>query len=46
MIPETDSAGYDLAIVGAGPTGLFAAFYAGIRNLRTLVLETLPRPGG
>ena len=37
---------YDLAIVGAGPTGLFAAFYAGMRDLRTLVLEALPRPGG
>jgi thioredoxin reductase (NADPH) len=37
---------YDLAIIGAGPTGLFAAFYAGMRNLKTLVLETLSRPGG
>ena len=28
-----------MAIVGAGPAGLFAAFYAGMRNLKTLVLE-------
>ncbi len=38
--------GYDLAIIGAGPTGLFAAFYAGMRTLNTLVVETLSRPGG
>ncbi len=46
MSSEADSAGYDVAIIGAGPTGLFAAFYAGMRNLKTLVLETLSRPGG
>lgn len=37
---------YDLTVIGAGPVGLFAAFYAGMRNLRTLALEALPRPGG
>lgn len=37
---------YDITVIGAGPVGLFAAFYAGMRNLRTLVLEALPRPGG
>lgn len=37
---------YDVTVIGAGPVGLFAAFYAGMRNLRTLVLEALPRPGG
>lgn len=37
---------YDLTVIGAGPVGLFAAFYAGMRNLKTLVLEALPRPGG
>ncbi len=37
---------YDVTIIGAGPVGLFAGFYAGMRNLRTLVLEALPRPGG
>ena len=38
--------GYDVAIIGAGPTGLFSTFYAGMRNLRTIVFEALPRPGG
>jgi thioredoxin reductase (NADPH) len=37
---------YDLTVIGAGPVGLFSAFYAGMRNLRALVLEALPRPGG
>jgi thioredoxin reductase len=36
----------DLAIVGAGPTGLFAAYYAGFRGLRTAVVDTLPEAGG
>jgi thioredoxin reductase len=36
----------DLAIVGAGPTGLFAAYYAGFRGLRTAVIDALPEAGG
>jgi ferredoxin/flavodoxin---NADP+ reductase len=36
----------DVAIVGAGPTGLFAAYYAGFRGLSTLVVDALPEPGG
>ena len=37
---------YDLTIVGAGPTGLFGAFYAGLRSLKTKIIEALPEPGG
>ncbi len=36
----------DLAIIGAGPTGLYAAYYAGFRGLSTVVADTLPEPGG
>jgi thioredoxin reductase len=36
----------DIAIIGAGPTGLFAAYYAGFRGLSTAVIDTLPEPGG
>ncbi len=36
----------DVAIVGAGPGGLYAATYVGLRGLRPLVLDTLPAPGG
>ncbi len=36
----------DIAIVGAGPAGLFAAYYAGFRGMRTAVIDALPEPGG
>ena len=35
-----------MAIVGAGPTGLFAAYYAGFRGLSTVVIDALPEAGG
>ncbi len=37
---------YDLTIIGAGPTGLFAAFYAGLRQMKTKVIDALEEPGG
>ena len=37
---------YDLSIVGAGPVGLYAAYYAGFRRLKTVVLDGLPQVGG
>lgn len=37
---------FDVTIIGAGPTGLFAAFYAGLRDMRTKIIEALPEPGG
>lgn len=36
----------DLLIVGAGPTGLFAAYYAGFRELNTAIVDSLPEAGG
>jgi thioredoxin reductase (NADPH) len=36
---------YDVAVVGAGPSGLAAAVYAGSEGLKTIVIETLA-PGG
>jgi thioredoxin reductase len=36
----------DLVIIGAGPTGLFAAYYAGFRGLRVAVVDSLPELGG
>lgn len=36
----------DLVIIGAGPTGLFAAYYAGFRGLSVAVVDSLPEPGG
>ena len=37
---------FDLTIIGAGPTGLFAAFYGGLRGMATKIVESLPEPGG
>ncbi|HJQ04873.1 MAG TPA: NAD(P)/FAD-dependent oxidoreductase [Nocardioides sp.] len=36
----------DLVIVGAGPTGLFATYYAGFRGMRVAVVDSLPELGG
>ncbi len=37
---------YDITIVGGGPTGLFGTFYAGLRGLKTKVIDVLPELGG
>jgi thioredoxin reductase (NADPH) len=37
---------YDLLIVGAGPTGLFAGFYAGIRGMSFKIIDSLDQVGG
>src|SRR3954454_3318787 len=42
--PEDDV--FDVTIVGAGPTGLFGAFYAGMRQMRTKIIDALPEAGG
>lgn len=36
----------DLTIVGAGPAGLFAAYYAGFRGLSVTLVDAQPDPGG
>lgn len=36
----------DLVIVGGGPTGLFAAYYAGLRGMSTLIIDSLEQLGG
>lgn len=37
---------YDITIIGGGPTGLFAGFYAGMRQAKTKIIEVLPDLGG
>ncbi len=37
---------FDVTIIGGGPTGMFSAFYAGMRELKTKIIETLPVLGG
>jgi thioredoxin reductase (NADPH) len=41
MVHETD-----VAIIGAGPVGLFAVFELGLLDLRCHLVDTLTRPGG
>src|SRR5215211_3323380 len=36
----------DLLIIGAGPTGLYAAYYAGFRGMSTVLVDSLPEAGG
>ncbi|ATA94227.1 NAD(P)/FAD-dependent oxidoreductase [Capnocytophaga canimorsus] len=36
----------DIIIIGAGPTGLFAVFEAGLLKLKCHLIDALPQPGG
>lgn len=36
----------DILIIGAGPTGLFTVFEAGLLKLKTHLIDALPQPGG
>ena len=37
---------YEVTIIGGGPAGLFSAFYSGLRELKTKVIEYHPYLGG
>ncbi len=37
---------FDLTIVGGGPTGLFASFYAGFRAMKVKIIDSLDELGG
>lgn len=45
-MPEEATDIFDVTIIGAGPTGLFTSFYAGLRGMRTKIIEALPEVGG
>ncbi|MGV9796740.1 NAD(P)/FAD-dependent oxidoreductase [Mycobacterium sp. NPDC003449] len=49
-MPEATSAprhvAADIAVIGAGPVGLFAAYYAGFRSRTVAVIDALPVVGG
>ena len=36
----------DVTIIGGGPTGLFGAFYAGMRGVSARIVDSLPELGG
>lgn len=44
--PAAGAVDVDLVIIGAGPTGLYATYYAGFRGLRVAVVDSLPELGG
>ena len=49
MTPDTANATHevtDLTIIGGGPTGLFAQFYAGMRRATSRIIDALPELGG
>ncbi len=37
---------YDITIIGGGPTGLFTAFYGGMRQASVKIIDSLPQLGG
>ncbi|WP_303802105.1 NAD(P)/FAD-dependent oxidoreductase [Alicyclobacillus macrosporangiidus] len=37
---------FDITIIGGGPTGLFAAFYCGMRDASCKIIDSLPELGG
>src|SRR5258706_219314 len=44
--PLPADADFDVTIVGAGPVGLFAAFYAGLRTMKVKIVDSLSEAGG
>lgn len=36
----------DIAIIGGGPAGMFAAFYGGMRQMSVVLIESMPQLGG
>lgn len=45
-MPDATHDLFDVAIIGGGPAGLFGAFYAGLRGMKTLLIDALPELGG
>lgn len=43
---QEDQKVYDITIIGGGPTGLFTAFYGGMRQASVKIIESLPQLGG
>lgn len=42
----TGTVSVDVLVVGAGPAGLYAAYYAGFRGLSVAIVDALPEAGG
>ncbi|MFE6365519.1 NAD(P)/FAD-dependent oxidoreductase [Streptomyces sp. NPDC057806] len=46
LTDDTDVLVTDVLIIGAGPAGLYGAYYAGFRGLTVTVMDVLPQLGG
>ncbi len=46
MMLPVDEKVYDITVIGGGPTGLFTAFYAGMRDASAKIIDSLPQLGG
>ena len=46
MGKSTEPKLFDVTILGAGPTGMFGAFYAGMREMSCKLIDALPQAGG
>jgi thioredoxin reductase (NADPH) len=45
-VSDTNGGIRDVTIIGGGPTGLFAAFYGGLRGISCRIVDALPQLGG
>ncbi|BBI35095.1 NAD(P)/FAD-dependent oxidoreductase [Cohnella abietis] len=43
---QSNEAVVDVAIIGGGPAGMFAAFYGGMRQMSVSLIESMPQLGG
>ncbi|NBD26193.1 NAD(P)/FAD-dependent oxidoreductase [Paenibacillus glycinis] len=46
MSSSSESSQVDIAIIGGGPAGMFAAFYGGMRQASVKIIESMPQLGG
>ncbi len=46
MQSRDESRIFDITFIGAGPAGLFGAFYAGMRELSVKIIDAMRQPGG
>ncbi|MFI8679028.1 NAD(P)/FAD-dependent oxidoreductase [Bacillus thuringiensis] len=37
---------FDVTVIGGGPAGLYSAFYSGLREMKTKIIESQPHLGG
>lgn len=45
-VEQRDLDVFDVTLIGAGPVGLFGSFYAGMRGMKTKIVDSLPEFGG